>query len=217
MIELAKVRCLLALTILVIGGTLFTGAFATAAQASSGTLHDVIPGGLPKNNDHKAAELLRERAEADPGLAQRLAEQGEEHSYNANNFRPVGYHHGAPAGSTNSGVGETGNLSTAQETSNCNKESTMLVLIDVKTEAKVYVCTDCSNPRLYHVSPPVFHKFAKGTVIKYHKTKSKEEEICGNGTKVLVTATITGILKAKTWRNQRHTEGTPQRVIQRTA
>ncbi|MGC1177323.1 MAG: hypothetical protein WA843_04595 [Candidatus Saccharimonadales bacterium] len=168
----------------------------TSAQASS--LHSVVPGGLSKSNATQAWSTLRSRAQDDPGLASKLAQQAGATSFNAKDFKPSGYSNGAPAGSTNSGVGDNGGVSSAQDTKDCNIHSRMLVLINLQTQVRVYVCTNCSNPRLYHMAPPAFHRFSKGTVLRYHKVVTKKFKVCGKQI-ITVTVNISGVLRARTW------------------
>lgn len=179
-----------------------------SAIRSRVTLGPVLTGGLDKHNAGHAWSQFRGRADYDSALGQALARATGAVAYNASDFQvdthskcraQAGYSCGAPPGSTNSGVVlSTGALSSAQDTSNCNIHSQMLVVVNIHTEAKAYICVNCANPRLFAQSPPAFHPFAKTTSMHYHKTVTKPM-VCPNGTPVAVTATIDGLLKAKMW------------------
>lgn len=171
------------------------------ARAHTSTLHSVVPGGLPKHNAHKAWRILRSRARLDHSVGAKLANTAGASSFHSRDFRAVGYSHGAPH-SANSGISSAGTLVPTKDTSHCNKKSRMLVLIHVKTHAKVFVCTACANPRLFVRRPPAFHRFSKGTVMKYNKKKTKRFKVCKkhhHAVRLKVTVHIKGKLRARTW------------------
>jgi hypothetical protein len=192
-----QLRMLFALT-LVGAACAILPAFANAA---SGTLHPFIPGGLPTNNVGAAWNMIQSRAAADPSFAAALASNAGDSIYSSANFKPLGYHNGAP-GTVNSGATDEGTVSKSQDTKECSTTSKMVVLLNVHTQTKVYVCTACSNPRIYSVHPAPFHPFSKGTVVRYNRTFSKLVlYTCASGQKVsvMVTTWIHGKLYARTW------------------
>jgi hypothetical protein len=169
--------------------------------ARASTLGPVVPGGLPADNATRARSIFLGRANNDPGLAAKMASMSGASSFNASDFRALGYHNGAP-GSANSGIDGGGSVQSSQDTPECNAHSKMLVLINIKTQVKVFVCTHCANPRLFVARPPAFHRFVKQTVLLFHRTATKSFRfVCPSGQAITVpvTVTITGKLKGKVW------------------
>ena len=186
----------------VVGAIMFANVHAAFA---AGPLHPVIPGGLPTNNINQAVSQIKTRASFDPSFAATLAHNAGAANYVADQYRPYGYSMGAPH-TVNTGSDTSGNIQNSRDTKECNaKTSTMAVMINIVTQIKVYVCTACSNPRIYSSRPApkrVWAPFSRGTFVKYHKTKSQKVSIvCPSGQKVTatVTATINGVLHAKVY------------------
>lgn len=173
------------------------------AQPAAAALSPAVPEGLPTNNASKAGQVVMDRADEDPSYGSTLAKNSGANAYNPADYKPVGYSNGAPAGTVNSGVADSGSVQKAQDTKHCNKKSKMLVMLNVRTERKLYICTGCANPRIYSARPAPFRSFSKGTTVNYRKTATQDFKLpcqnTGQPVVVTVTTTVKGKLKGRVW------------------
>jgi hypothetical protein len=168
---------------------------ASAALASS--LSDVVPGGLPKNNAKAALQVVLSRANNDPNLGVIIAQQLGMPSFNASQLVAVGYSNGAPTGSVNTGESGSGQLTNTADTSTCNSHSKMLVVMAKSTHTKLFICTGCSNLRLFHQPPPAWHPFNKSTSLNVNRMFTKRQLICGIW--VTLKVHLREVIHAQTW------------------